>query len=116
MPKVVPDALLSVLTWSWTVRGMIASALSKRMSTLPSSPRWNIRPPVESERLSVAETGSLSGQATPYLPLPSLSSFETARNSSQDHGFSGVGIRTPDLFSHFALAIRTRGSWRNGTP
>lgn len=117
MPRVTPEALLSVFTWSCTVRGMTASALPKRMSTLPSAPRWNSWPPADSERLSVAETGSFSGQATPYFPSsPSPSRAVTRRNSSQLHGFSGVGIRTPDLFSHFASAIRTRGSWRKGTP
>lgn len=95
MPRVAPDALWSVFTSSRTVRGTTSSAASKRTVTLPSSPRWNICPPVERERLSVAETGSLNGHATPYLPLP-VSCFAIVRNSSQVHGFRGVGMRTPD--------------------
>lgn len=63
----------------------------------------------------MAETGSLSGQATPYFPSP-LSCRVTLLNSAQLHGRSGVGIRTPDSFSHFLLATITRGSWRKGTP
>jgi hypothetical protein len=97
------------------VRGTTWSPSSKRTVTLPSAPRWNSCPPVDRDRLSVAETGSLSGQATPYLPSP-LRRFVTCRNSAQDQGSSGVGTRTPDFFSRAALAIRTRGSWRKGTP
>ncbi|CAM5553191.1 hypothetical protein STENM327S_02879 [Streptomyces tendae] len=115
LPRVVGEALRSVPTWSWTVRGTTWSPSSKRTVTLPSAPRWNSLPPADRERLSVAETGSLSGQATPYVPSP-LSSFVTCRNSAQVQGCSGVGMRTPDFLSRDALAISTRGSWRNGTP
>ncbi len=63
----------------------------------------------------MTETGSLSGQAIPYRPSP-VSSFVTRRNSSQLQGRSGVGMRAPEAFSSFVLAISTRGSWRKGTP
>lgn len=75
-------------------------------------------------RLSVAETGSLSGQATPYSacpaagfrPSPAVSSLVAALNSAQVQGFSTVGMRTSEASRIFLLAISTRGSWRNGTP
>lgn len=63
----------------------------------------------------MTETGSLSGQATPYAPF--VVSFSlTWRNSGQLQGFSGVGIRTPEDARIFVLAMRTLGSWRKGTP
>lgn len=115
MPSAVRAALWSVSTWSWMVSGTIRSPSPARMVTLPSAARWKSLPPAESPRFSVTETGSLSGQAMPYRPLP-VSSRVTCRNSGQLQGCSGVGIRTPDAARILVLAIRTRGSWRNGTP
>lgn len=115
MPSAERAALPSEPTWSRTVPGTTPSPSPKRMVTLPSAPRWKSCPPAERPRLSVTETGSLRGQATPYVPF-SVSSAVTSRNSGQLQGFSGVGIRTPEDSRIFVLAIRTLGSWRNGTP
>lgn len=79
---------------------------------------------MERLRLRVAETGSLSGQATPYSacpapgfrPSPAVIPRAADRNSAQLQGCSTVGTRTPEAVRIFRLAMRTRGSWRNGTP
>lgn len=63
----------------------------------------------------MTETGSLSGQATPYVPF-FVSFAVICRNSGQLQGFPGVGILTPEASRIFVLAIRTLGSWRKGTP
>lgn len=65
--------------------------------------------------MRVTDTGSLSGQATPYVPF-FVSSAVTCRNSGQLQGFAGVGILTPEASRSSVLAIRTLGSWRKGTP
>lgn len=65
LPRVVGEALWSALTCSLMVRGTTSSPSSNRTVTFPSAPRWKSRPPAERDRLRVAETGSLRGQATP---------------------------------------------------
>ncbi len=65
LPRVVGEALRSVFTCSWMVRGTTSSPSSNRTVTFPPASRWKSRPPAERDRLRVADTGSLSGQATP---------------------------------------------------
>ncbi len=115
LPSVVREALPSVPVWARIVSGTTWSAGPKRMRALPSASRWKRRPPAERERFSVAETGSLSGQATPWTPSP-LSLLVTRRNSSHVQGSATVGTRTSAARSRAVLAISTRGSWRKGTP